>query len=163
MARHHERDRGGLPIDDLDRKLIDLLRSDCQATNRAIAKQLGINEATVASRINGLVEAGAIRFALQRNLYTWGYRTLFAVRISVRGRSVEEVGAELSSVEEVIIVSVVAGEPQLVVVGRARCSDEVHEIVGRSIRCLDGVRHAETSIILETLKFASGVADMMEE
>src|SRR4051794_18451430 len=44
------------PLDSTDLRLIDLLALDGRANNRYLADQVGMTEATVASRIRSLVE-----------------------------------------------------------------------------------------------------------
>lgn len=150
------------PLDALDRSIIETLQTDCQTSNRALARQLGVTEATVAARVHALVDARYIRFALQRSLYTLGYRTLFFVELTIRGRSIDEVCGDLHEIPEVVVVSVVAGVPQIVVVARARNDGEVAQISRHRLRIIAGVQRAEISIVLDTLKFASGIADLTD-
>lgn len=151
------------PLDALDRRIIDLLRADCQISNRSVARKLGVTEATAAARVNALVKGRYIRFALQRNLNTWGFRTLFFVEMTVRGRSLEDVCADLHEIPEVIIISRVAGMPQLIVAVRARSDAEVSDLTRKRLRAIAGVHRAEISVAMDTLKIASGVADLTDD
>ncbi|MGO1409379.1 MAG: Lrp/AsnC family transcriptional regulator, partial [Brachybacterium sp.] len=47
-------------LDDLDYRLIALLRSDSRTPIAALARELGINRSTVTSRIDRLVDTGVI-------------------------------------------------------------------------------------------------------
>ncbi len=61
------------PIDDLDRKIIELLREDGRAPNKLIAAKLGVSETTVAIRIRSLRERKVMIVTLQRDFYSQGF------------------------------------------------------------------------------------------
>ena len=42
------------PIDELDRSIVERLRLDGRETNRSLAAALGVNEATIATRLRRL-------------------------------------------------------------------------------------------------------------
>ena len=48
------------PIDDLDRRIIDVLTVDARVSNRQIAARLGVTEGTIRGRIRRLEETGLI-------------------------------------------------------------------------------------------------------
>jgi len=47
-------------LDDIDRRLLDLLQSDASRTNQALAEAAGVSPATALRRVRRLVEAGVI-------------------------------------------------------------------------------------------------------
>lgn len=47
-------------LDDLDRRLIALLRADSRTPGAVLARDLGVNRSTVTSRIDRLVDSGVI-------------------------------------------------------------------------------------------------------
>ena len=50
-----------MKLDDIDRKLISLLKQNARATNTALAKQVNLTEGAVRHRINQLAKSGAIK------------------------------------------------------------------------------------------------------
>lgn len=59
-------DTGNYPLDELDRRILDVLMEDGRASNIEIARMLGVNESTVRRRMDSLVERGIIRgFTIQ--------------------------------------------------------------------------------------------------
>lgn len=50
----------GEPLDDIDRRLLDLLQSDASRTNQALAEAAGVSPATALRRVRRLVEVGVI-------------------------------------------------------------------------------------------------------
>jgi Lrp/AsnC family leucine-responsive transcriptional regulator len=48
------------PLDDIDRRLLDLLQADSSLTNQALAEAAGVSPATALRRVRRLTEAGVI-------------------------------------------------------------------------------------------------------
>ena len=48
------------PLDDIDRRLLDLLQSDASRTNQALAEAVGVSPATALRRVRRLTETGTI-------------------------------------------------------------------------------------------------------
>ena len=80
-----------IEIDDLDRRLIDELKRDGRATNKAIAQALGIAESTVATRLRQLRDDKVMLVALRRDLHSKGFDLQCFVDVYVKGRAVETV------------------------------------------------------------------------
>src|SRR3954470_8699017 len=52
--------RDGGTLDDIDRRLLDLLQSDASRTNQALAEAAGVSAATALRRVRRLVDGGVI-------------------------------------------------------------------------------------------------------
>ena len=48
------------PLDDIDRRLLDLLQADATRTNQALAEAAGVSPATALRRVRRLTESGVI-------------------------------------------------------------------------------------------------------
>ena len=48
------------PLDDIDRRLLDLLQTDASRTNQALAEAAGVSPATALRRVRRLTESGVI-------------------------------------------------------------------------------------------------------
>ena len=57
--KHLDQD-GGAALDDIDRRLLDLLQSDAARTNQALAEAAGVSPATALRRVRRLTESGVI-------------------------------------------------------------------------------------------------------
>ena len=53
-------ERGGEELDDIDRRLLDLLQTDATRTNQALAAAAGVSPATALRRVRRLTESGVI-------------------------------------------------------------------------------------------------------
>ena len=54
-------DTSNYPLDEADRRILDILIDDGRTSNIEIARTLGVNESTVRRRMDSLVERGIIR------------------------------------------------------------------------------------------------------
>ena len=61
MGRRSSENAGGSSaLDDLDRRLIGLLRADARLPSAALARQLGVSRGTVQNRIDRLTAGGVL-------------------------------------------------------------------------------------------------------
>jgi DNA-binding Lrp family transcriptional regulator len=61
-----------IQLDDLDRRIIDVLTVDARVSNRQIAARLGVTEGTIRGRIRRLEEGGSIRLTAITNIEYFG-------------------------------------------------------------------------------------------
>ena len=80
------------PIDDIDRKLIELLRIDGRTPTRALANEIGVSETTVASRLRQLRDEKIMQVTLRQDLYAKGFDQQCFADVYVSGRPIELVG-----------------------------------------------------------------------
>ena len=98
-----------IELDATDQGIIALLREDGRMPYRAIARELGITEATVRARVKRLEESNTMRVVAVTDIEAAGYDMLLAVGVQVEYRSPEAVAADLAAIDEVCSVNVVAG------------------------------------------------------
>jgi DNA-binding Lrp family transcriptional regulator len=142
-------------LDDLDRALIEGLRADGRASNRSLAEALGVNEATVSSRLRRLEEDHVVRVVAVTDMEALGHELLAFAMVRVADRSVREVGAELAELAECIGVVITTGRVDLVLSVLARDRAHLAELVGSTIPKVRGVDDVRWELALQVLKFKS--------
>lgn len=138
-------------IDDLDHRLIAILRSNSRTPVAVLARDLGINRSTVTARIDRLVGAGVIE--------------AFTVRLSnevdrdaIRGVTMvvsepnrgQEVVRQIRGYPEVERLHSTTGVWDLVVQLRCRDLADFDRVLER-IRAIPGVRDTQTSLLFNSL------------
>ena len=78
-------------IDDVDRRLLDLLQADATRTNQALAAAVGVSPATALRRVRRLTEAGVI----ERQVALLAPRLADAGLTAITEVSLDRQGAEL--------------------------------------------------------------------
>lgn len=139
-------------IDDVDREILEFLHAQPRSTNKAVAGKVGISEATVANRIRRMVSGGVLRFTLQRNAEQQGFRFSAIVFVTVNGRGAEQVAAELTRVDQVLLVALMEGDADILVLLHCRDHDDADRLINRAIARIPGVHTLEFDVTLKIVK-----------
>jgi DNA-binding Lrp family transcriptional regulator len=139
-------------MDDLDYKMITLLRSDARRPVASLAAELGVSRATVRSRIDRLIESGVIRgftIAVHDNATRNLVRAV--MMIEVEAKASNKVVKRLYGYPEVRKLHSTNGHWDLVAELVAGSLEEFDELLNR-IRTVEGIKSTDTSILLASPK-----------
>lgn len=140
-------------MDELDRRLIGLLRADGRMPAAALAKELKVSRGTVQNRIDRLRAEGAILgFTVRLAPETEPGRVRAIMTLELEGRSAPQVLRALRDVPEVEAVHTTNGRWDLVAEIAAA---DLAAFSGAldAIRQIQGVAATETSLLLQTHRF----------
>jgi len=129
-------------LDDADRQLIALLTASGRMSTRALAAEVDLTEPTVAARLRKLADLRILGVTATLDWAAAGYRWDAWLQVSVHGRSVKEVGAQLARVESVDRVHVVFGAYDLLV--HLLLSDESEAVA--AIECTPSIAPIRSSL-----------------
>ena len=133
-------------MDDLDRRILDLLRRDSRTPYTEIAEQVGTSEGTVRNRVERLIDEGIIeRFTISTQTGNIKAMIEVSVKVDVDTTEVSEAMAEW---EQVDFVWQVSGEEDVVLVVDAADTRAVNQLITRA-RELDEVEDTKTRLILD--------------
>ncbi len=141
--------------DETDERIIATMRKDGRISNRDLAQLVGVNEATVRTRLRRLEEANAVRVVAMCDLFALGYQHLCAVGVQVKGRSAAEVGAELAKIPEVMTVNVTIGAHDLEIQLVAREIGDVSDFINNVMANVRGVARLTPALALKVFKYES--------
>ena len=148
-------------LDDIDRALIELLRTDGRMSNKRLAKQVSISEATVANRIRRLQQESVLRVVLRRDLYSKGYDLQCFAEISVAGRAVERVASDLAWIERATSVNLLLGTPEIMMVFNAVDREDLLAGLENEIAGVEGVTRVELHTAIDIRKYKTGYARLV--
>ena len=138
-------------LDDLDRRLIALLRADGRAPVTNLARQLGVTRATVNSRIDWLMESAHILGFTVRVKDSYGDDAVRAMTlIEVEGRTTNEVIKQLRGMPELQALHTTNGGWDLVAEIQTDTLRDFDRVLGQ-IRSVDGVINSESSLLLNSV------------
>ena len=140
------------PLDQIDCQMIELLQKDGRIPNTDIAKEIGISEATVRSRLNRLIEEGYVQIVAVSNPIKLGFRIVGILRIKVDITKIEKVTEELSKIKPIWFVVHATGDSDIYTEFVARSLDELNDIIFNKVYKIDGIVRTETSLILKYIK-----------
>ncbi|WP_428333679.1 Lrp/AsnC family transcriptional regulator [Novosphingobium sp.] len=147
-------------IDDLDRRILDLLGRDARLSNRAIASHLGLVEGTVRSRIKRMQTANLLRFTAITDDRQQGRPNLAFIRIKTESALARTVGRQITTMDEVLSVLMFLGRFNIVAVSLFEKLESVDEFVNKQICVLPGVLHVESEIVIKSIKFNERMAKL---
>jgi len=136
-------------VDEIDEKIIDILRANSRTTYVDIGKALDLSEGTVRNRIQALIDEGVIkRFTVEVSLSV-GVRAL--VMISVNPKTpTNEVSRAVQNLTGIERTYEVTGDYDVVSVVRSPGIEVLNTTIEK-IRIIEGVEKTNTVIVLRTL------------
>lgn len=133
-------------IDNLDKRIIDILRKDSRCPFVEIAEQLGVSEGTVRSRVHRMSDDGIIRgFTIKTS--SKNVKALVEIRIDVN-TDTEEIAKELAGYDGVTEVFEVTGDQDIIAIVDVESSTRLNEIIEK-VRHYDNILSTRTRLILK--------------
>ena len=139
------------PYDNLDKRLISLLRKDGRASLSKLAEKLSVSRGTVQNRLDKLQDSGillgfTVRVHEESNLNT----VRAFMMIEVVGKSTSQVIRALRGVPELITLHTTNGAWDLVAEIQTSSLADFDRVL-REVRMIEGVLNSETSILLSSV------------
>ncbi|RAW46862.1 Lrp/AsnC family transcriptional regulator [Halorubrum sp. 48-1-W] len=133
-------------MDDLDRRILSILRRDARTPYTEIADRVGTSEGTVRNRVDRMTEEGVIeRFTVTTR--TGNVKAMIEISVEMNVDTAA-VGERMVEWEEVDFVWQVSGEDDIVLVVDAVDTRAVNELITQA-RELDDVKSTKTRLILD--------------
>ncbi len=138
-------------LDDLDRRLISLLRTDGRAPVTTLARQLGVTRATVNSRLERLLDSGRVLgFTIRTRDESADGEVRAISLVEVEGRTTNDVIAVIRGIPEIQSLHTTNGGWDLV--AEIRCDSLLEfDRVLLQIRSVEGVINSESSLLLSSV------------
>lgn len=152
--------QGSPGLDELDLKIVEILRGNGRATNQEIADRLSVTAATVSARLRRMEEARVMRVVAVTDFAAHGYNVLIAVGIKVRGRAVASVAKDLARLPEVFSVNTMHGSHEIELLVALRDFSEINVFLLDHVAGISGVAALSPGIAAEIVKFEFNVAPL---
>jgi Lrp/AsnC family leucine-responsive transcriptional regulator len=146
-------------LDELDARILEVLRDNARTTQSDIAKAVGLAPSAVLERMRKLEAKGAIReyvAAIDPHLANRALLAFVAVRTNEFGPEQPSAHA-LAKIPEVLEVHHVAGEDCYFLKVRAKDAEHLGQLLRQQIAATPGVTSTRTTIVLETVKETSRI------
>ena len=146
--------------DELDKQIIDILRTNGRATNQEIAEALSVTAATVSARLRRLEDANAMRVVAVSDFAAHGYKILIAVGVKVFKRDATEVARDLAKLREVFSIHLMSGPYDLEILVVLREFEEINVFLLDHVARIPGVHELSPAIAADIVKFEFNVAPL---
>jgi Lrp/AsnC family transcriptional regulator, leucine-responsive regulatory protein len=144
-------------IDDIDRRILQLLHEDARIANAAIARDVGLAPSAVFQRIRKLENEGVIRgyhACLDPDALDQGLLAFVSVQTG-EGARAAETSEMLAAIPEVVEVHRVVGDDCFLLKVRVRDTTALGALLDEHIQRLPPVASTRTTIVLSTAKDTS--------
>jgi DNA-binding Lrp family transcriptional regulator len=139
-----------LSPDDLDHRLLDLLRNDARLPIAKLSKALGVSRASVYARLKKLQSGGIIEgFTVRLNPNYERNLIRAHVLMKVTAKLARATEKQLQAMPDIVALHAISGVYDLIAVLEASSAADLNELIDR-IGSLAGVESTTSSIILAT-------------
>jgi DNA-binding Lrp family transcriptional regulator len=135
---------------DLDRRLVALLRKDARTPIARLSKSLAVSRATIYARLKKLQQSGIIEgFTVRLNPEVDRRQIRAYVLIKVSGKLARATERQLQAMPEITALHAISGVYDLIAELEAASSADLNDLIDR-IGELQGVEKTTSSILLAT-------------
>jgi Lrp/AsnC family transcriptional regulator for asnA, asnC and gidA len=145
------RNVGAPRFDELDLGIIDALADSGRRPFTSIARELGVAEATVRSRVNRLLRLDAIRFVTDVSPHELGLLLAY-LGIKIIGPQVRRTVEDICAIPEAVYVIESTGSYDLLVEVVAKDGENLLRLIQEDIRKVPGVSQVDSFVCLRVAK-----------
>jgi len=139
-------------LDAVDCQMIQLLQKDGRIPNTEIAKNMGISEATVRTRLNRLIDEEYIQIVAVSDPIKLGFDIVGNIRIHVEIKKMDKIIKELRKLKPLWFIVQTTGGTGIDTEFVVKSLDELNELIFENINKIDGIIKTETSLFLKYIK-----------
>lgn len=132
-------------MDDLDLKIIEILRRDGRVSNAGIARAVGVSEGTIRRRLKRLIDENLIEVRVILNL---GRTARTVVGIHADPQSIDEVLGQVTRLDGVTFACVTTGRYDILLWVEAENAETLGQLITKTIGVIPGVQRTETHVVL---------------
>jgi DNA-binding Lrp family transcriptional regulator len=134
--------------DELDWKIIDILKRDARTSNVNIAKNLDVSEGMIRQRIKKLVDSGAIkRFTVVTQ--SLGLKAIIEVSVEVNVHTTK-VANQIKALEGIENVFEISGNRDIIAIVDVDNTLRLNDVI-EEIRSMQNVENTETQLVLREI------------
>ena len=137
-------------LDPVNRRIIEILQREGRCPFTVIARELGLSEAAVRSRVRRLTEAGVLDVVAVTNPLMLGFEVMALVGVQANS-DIQAVARVVSDWPETSYIVITSGSYDLLVEVVCEHNRHLLETVQR-LREIDGVKSTETFMYLDMVK-----------
>jgi Lrp/AsnC family transcriptional regulator for asnA, asnC and gidA len=137
-------------LDPVNRRIIEILQREGRCPFTVIARELGLSEAAVRSRVRRLTEAGVMDVVAVTNPLMLGFEVMALVGVQANS-DIQAVARVVSDWPETSYIVITSGSYDLLVEVVCEHNRHLLETVQR-LREIDGVKSTETFMYLDMVK-----------
>lgn len=138
-------------IDNLDRKILDIVMHNARTPSKVVAVECGVSRAAIHQRIQRMIDLGVITGSgYHVNPKMLGFATCTYIGVNLeRGAMYHTVVPEFEKIPEIVECHFTTGQYTLLLKVYARDNEHLMELLNDKIQTIPGVTGTETLISLD--------------
>lgn len=144
-------------LDDVDHRILALLRGDGRAPVNRLAAEAGVSRSTVQRRITELRDSGVLYFDVDTDRARLGLHVRALLWLTVTPAHLDSTGVALAGHPEVAFAAAITGTRNLHATVAARGIPEIYTYLTTTMSTLPAVQSLESSLVLHTVKGPAGI------
>jgi Lrp/AsnC family transcriptional regulator for asnA, asnC and gidA len=138
-------------LDDINKRIIELLQQDGRLSYAALATEVGLSEAAVRQRFQRLLDSGVMQIVAVTDPLRLGFARQVMVGLRVEG-DLRPIADALAAVPEIDYVVICAGGYDILAELVCTDDEDLLRLLNDTIRTIPGVRSTETFVYLKLAK-----------
>jgi Lrp/AsnC family transcriptional regulator for asnA, asnC and gidA len=139
-------------MDDLDRRLVIELEKNPRQSNRTLAKNLGVSEATIRKKIDNLTSSGTIMLTAIPDLKRLGFPVRAFILLRVDHAKLNEICEKIRESTKFWYVCCCVGYADIFTRGEFSSLAEIADFIKHDLSKIHGIQHIETLVEYEEIK-----------
>jgi Lrp/AsnC family transcriptional regulator for asnA, asnC and gidA len=142
-----------IELDEIDKKIIEMLQEDSRQSFVEIAKELGVSDPTIHVRVKKLQEAGIIeKFTAVLAPAKVEKGVAAFIEINITPNTIEAVIRNLIRLDEVLEIHETFGDYDIIAKIRAKTNEALRDLVAKEIRTIPNIVSTRVTTVLKTRK-----------
>ena len=139
-----------MTVDDTDRRILEVLRTDARTSVRDVAAQLHLSRANAYARVRRLQDSGVIRgFTTVVEPALLGLGLPAYVHVRIKQNSWKRFRDKVLALPEAVHVALVAGDFDVTMLVRTRDAEHLRSLVLEQIQSMPEVLGTQTVLVFE--------------
>ena len=144
-------------IDDLDQKIIALLKRDGRYSHARLAEELGVNVATIAKRIDKMLAEDIISIKAVLNPFKFGFNAHAFITLDIKLSNIDQICAQLINNPNISLLATIFGRYDVLVIADFPNWEMLQEFVTGELANIEGISKIDTFPIIEIKKIYNGL------
>ena len=133
-------------MDEIDLKLIEILRKNGRLPNAEIARTLKVSEGTIRRRLKYLFEKKLMQIVGIPNFNKMGFSTTAMIALQTTPSETENIASQLRTMDEIWSCHVKTGTFDIFIYVAIESSQQLGQLLRNKIGTLPGVKRTETFV-----------------
>lgn len=140
-------------LDELDRRIIDVLRRDGRRSVTSVAQDVGVTKQTVAKRLDRLLESETIRITALVDPVALGFPLFWSIGVRVRPDARDRVAERLAAMDQIAWVAWCTGGFDIMLEAFLADTVDVFEFLNERLGGMPDIIATRESLVLRSAKY----------